>query len=61
MKNRLTNNIGLKLASVFLAIVIWLLVNSANNQTVSENYYNIPVKLLNTELITDSNQVYEVL
>ena len=61
MKNRLTNNIGLKLASVFLAIVIWLLVNSANNPTVSENYYNIPVKLLNTELITDSNQVYEVL
>lgn len=61
MKNRLTNNIGLKLASVFIAIVIWLVVNSANNPTVSENYYNIPVKLLNTELITDSNQVYEVL
>lgn len=61
MKNRLTNNMGLKLASVFLAIVIWLVVNSANNPTVSESYYNIPVKLLNTELITDSNQVYEVL
>lgn len=61
MKNRLTSNIGLKLASVFFAIVIWLVVNSANNPTVSENYYNIPVKLLNTELITGSNQVYEVL
>lgn len=61
MKNRLTNNVGLKLASVFFAVVIWLVVNSANNPTVSENYYNIPVKLLNTELITDSNQVYEVL
>jgi len=61
VKNRLTKNIGLKLGSVFFAIAIWLLVNSANNPTVSENYYNIPVKLLNTELITDSNQVYEVL
>ncbi len=61
MKNRLTRNLGLKLASVFFAIVIWLVVNSANNPTVSENYYNIPVKLVNTELITDSNQVYEVL
>lgn len=61
MKNRLTNNVGLKLASVFFAVAIWLVVNSANNPTVSENYYNIPVKLLNTELITDSNQVYEVL
>ena len=57
----LFRSVGLKLASVFFAVVIWLVVNSANNPTVSENYYNIPVKLLNTELITDSNQVYEVL
>lgn len=61
MKNRLTNNIGLKLASIFFAVVLWLVVNSINNPTVSESYYNIPVKLLNTDLITDSNQVYEVL
>ena len=61
MKNRLTNNLGLKLASIFFAMVLWLVVNSINNPTVSESYYNIPVKLLNTDLITDSNQVYEIL
>lgn len=61
MKNRLTNNVGLKLASVFCALVLWLVVNSINDPTIPQPYYNIPVKLLNTDLITDSNQVYEVL
>lgn len=61
MKNRLTRNIGLKLASVFLAIVLWLVVNSVNNPTVPQTYYNIPVKLLNTDRITESGQMYEVL
>lgn len=61
MKNKLTNNLGLKLASIFFAVIIWLVVNSINNPTINDVYYNIPVKLLNTELITDSGQVYEVL
>ena len=61
MKNRLTRNIGLKLASVFLAVVLWLVVNAINNPTVPQGYYNIPVKLLNTDLISKSGQVYEVM
>ncbi|MCM1134288.1 MAG: CdaR family protein [Clostridium sp.] len=61
MKSRLTNNISLKLASVFCALVLWLVVNSVNDPTIPQPYYNIPVKLLNTNLITDSNQVYDVL
>lgn len=61
MKNKLTHNIGLKLASVLLSIILWLVVTSVENPTVSDYYYNIPVKLLNTELITESGQVYEVL
>lgn len=61
MKNKITANIGLKLASVLFAIVLWLVVTSADNPITSNTYYNIPVKLTNTELITGSGQVYEVL
>lgn len=61
MKNRLTRNIGLKIGSLFLAIVLWLVVTSINNPTEPRPLYNIPVKLLNTDIITDSGQVYEVL
>lgn len=61
MKNKLTKNIGLKLASVFLAIMLWVVVNSIDNPTRPASFYNIPVTLLNTELITDSGRVYDVL
>ncbi len=61
MKNRLTRNIGLKIGSLFLAVVLWLVVTSINNPTEPRSLYNIPVKLLNTNIITDSGQVYEVL
>lgn len=61
MKNKLTRNIGLKLASVFLAVILWLVVNAINNPTVPQSYYNIPVELLNADMITASGQVYEVL
>ncbi|GFI02097.1 MAG: hypothetical protein HFI44_08050 [Lachnospiraceae bacterium] len=54
-------NMGLKLGSVFLAVVLWLVVTSVNDPTEAHSYNNIPVKLLNVELITDSGQVYEVL
>lgn len=61
MKNKLTHNLGLKLVSVFFAVILWLVVNSVNNPTIDNTFYNVPVKLLNTDLITDSGQVYEVL
>lgn len=61
MKNKLTHNLGLKLASVFFAVVLWMVVTSINNPTTSGTHYNIPVTLLNAELITDSGQVYEVI
>lgn len=54
-------NMGLKLGSVFLAVILWLVVTSINDPTETHSYNNIPVKLLNVELITDSGQVYEVL
>lgn len=61
MKNKLTRNIGLKIGSVFLAIILWLVVTSVDDPIEGHSYNNIPVTLLNEELITDSGQVYEVL
>lgn len=61
MKNKLTHNIGLKLASVFFAIALWMVVISINDPTITDYYSEVPVKLINTELITDTGQVYEVL
>ena len=61
MKNKLTRNLGLKIGSLFLAVILWLVVTSINNPTEPRSFYNIPVSLLNADIITDSGQVYEVL
>lgn len=61
MKNKLTANIGLKIISLVFAFLLWLVVNNAEDPTISKTFTNIPVRLQNTELITDSGKVYEVL
>lgn len=61
MKNRLTRNIGLKIISLLASILIWAIVTTVSDPAVSQSFYNIPVKLLNTDSITDSARVYEVL
>lgn len=61
MRNKITANMILKIASLFLAFLLWLVVNNSNDPTITRSFSNISVKLLNTELITDSGQVYEVL
>lgn len=61
MKNKITANIGLKIVSLFFSFLLWLVVNNINDPTIDRSFTNIPVKLLNTELITDSGQIYEIL
>ncbi|MGN0376511.1 MAG: YbbR-like domain-containing protein [Suilimivivens sp.] len=61
VKNKITANIGLKIASLFFAFMLWMVVNNINDPTIDRSFSNIPVKLINTELITDSGQVYEIL
>lgn len=60
MKSKITANIGLKLISLAFAFVLWLVVNNMENPTVTETYVNIPVKLVNADLITDAGKVYEI-
>lgn len=60
MKSKVAANISLKIISLLFAIVLWMVVNNMENPTISRSYGNIPVKLINTELITDAGKVYEV-
>jgi YbbR domain-containing protein len=57
---RLLNNLGLKLMSVILAVVLWFLVVMINNPKDSVTFSGIPVTLVNTELLDKENKVYEV-
>ncbi|MBR0164575.1 MAG: hypothetical protein IJQ12_07870 [Lachnospiraceae bacterium] len=58
---RLSHNWGWKLASVLLAALLWFLVTNYNDPVISVPFYNIPVTLRNTSVLTDAGQVYEIL
>lgn len=61
MKKSLTRNLGLKLASLLLAFVLWFLVAQIYDPKDTVTFNNIQVRLINTELLDEEGKVYEVL
>ena len=51
----------LKIMSLLLAFTLWFVVISTNDPVDEKRFQNIKVNLLNTELLTENGQVYEVL
>nr|MCR5303336.1 YbbR-like domain-containing protein [Lachnospiraceae bacterium] len=47
--------------SVALSIIIWLVVNNANDPVVSYRATNVPVRITHKEVLTANNMVYQVL
>ncbi len=60
-KPAILNNIGLKIFALVTAAIMWLLVTTINDPVVTSQFDNIPVKLLNTNIITEAGKVYTVL
>ena len=60
MKKKLFNNIGLKLLALLAAIVIWILVVSINDPVADKVYRDIPVTIINENVITGEGQTYQV-
>lgn len=59
-KNKMLNNLGLKILAVLTAIVIWLIVVNISDPVISNPFSGIKVDILNPEVITSKNQVFEV-
>ena len=60
MKKRLTNNISLKILSVFLAIMLWLVVVNVSDPEKTSTINNIPITVTNEDAITGQEKVYEI-
>lgn len=61
MKNRILDNWILKLASVVIAVALWIIALVINDPADSKRMTNVPVTFINTEVITESGMVFEVL
>lgn len=58
-KLNLTNNMVLKVLSVFAAVVVWLIVWNISDAETSRSF-NLNVTIENTDVITDQGMVYRV-
>lgn len=60
MKTRGINNLGLKIASIVLAIILWFIVLNVDDPVVTRPYRGIEVQIINEEAIANKNKVYEI-
>lgn len=60
MKKRLTHNLGLKLAALFVACCLWLISMNINDP-VTQRVYTVAVQLLNMNTLTGAGKYVEVL
>lgn len=56
-----TANVGLKLLSLLIAFFLWFAVVNYNDPVVPSTYRNVPVKIINREVIEDAGKTMEVL
>lgn len=61
MKEKIKHNFGLKVLSLVLAFVLWIVIINAIDPSDSRIISNIPVVLLHQESLTDLGYTFEVL
>ena len=61
MKEKLTNNLGLKLISVGLAMILWIIVVSIDDPVITRTYSGIEVEVLNADAVTSQGKTFEIL
>lgn len=60
MKQRLLNNFDLKILAVLLSIVVWIIVVNIDDPVKSIQFSDIPIQFTNESVLTEQNEVYEV-
>lgn len=60
-KQNLLNNIGLKIGSLVIAILLWLVVVNVTDPIGTQPFRNVKVNIINTSVITDNGKTFEIL
>lgn len=61
MKKALTNNLGLKLLSLAVSILVWMIVIANENPVTTKTYTNIPVTIVKSEIVTNEGNTFRVI
>lgn len=60
MKKRLMSNIGLKALAFLSALTLWFIVVNIEDPIMTQTYNNIPVSVVNVEVLAEANQTYQI-
>lgn len=60
MEKRKFNNIGLKIISLIIAVVVWVVVANVDDYKTTKQITGIEIEFINGSAITEKNKVYEV-
>ena len=60
MKERLTNNWGLKILAFCIAVMLWFIVVNIDNPIKQKIYTGIPVTVINTEVLAEEQQTFQI-
>lgn len=60
MKEFFTKNLDLKILSVLLSVVLWLVVVNIDDPVKNVQFSDVPVQILNDDLLKDKGLVYDV-
>lgn len=60
MKDKLMKNLGLKILSLLIALIIWIVIVNVDDPTTVRKFENVPVTLLNADVITEKDKVYTI-
>ena len=59
-KHKLMKNLGLKIIAFIFAVFLWLIVVNLDNPVTSSRFSEIPVTIVNDDIITSAGDVYQV-
>lgn len=60
MREKITNNLSLKILAFLIAVCMWLLVVNIDDPVSEEIYSGIPVQVVHEEVVTDNNSTYQI-
>ena len=55
MKEKIFNNLSLKIVSAVFAVILWTVIVNIYDQNTSYTFSNITVQLVNTQSLTEKN------
>lgn len=60
MKEKLTNNLGMKILSFAIALISWIIIVNIDDPVITRTFPGISVDIIHEEAINSLNQVYEI-